>query len=344
VPREHFVPEAGVEAAYRDEAILTKTTESGLGLSSSSQPGIMAEMLEELRLEPGQRVLEIGAGTGYNAALLQHIVGAAGRVTSVDIDPETASRARRALRGTPVKVVTGDGRAGHEPRAPFDRIIVTASATEIPRAWLEQLVPGGLVEVPLRLHDAAGLQLIPTLRRENDRLRSVSVIAGGFMPLRDDAEDLSRYWPMVKVTRTDGASTVPLLVIGGPPARSAWIRRLVGTACSEPRSRRLGLRASAKALDIFLVLRGPARRTVGIYDGKSYMGGVVARGGRSLALLAGWPTTSRMLVYGSDEAADELENLVAQWVELGRPNTSQVELTASFANGSSSIRTRLHGR
>ena len=104
------------------------------------------------------------------------------------------------------------------------------------------------------------------------------------------------------------------------------------------------MRASAKALDIFLVLRGPARRVVGIYDGKSYMGGVVAGAGRSLALLAGWPTTSRMLVYGSDEAADELEDLVAKWVELGRPDTSQVELTASFANGSSSIRTRLRGR
>ena len=333
-----------MEDAYEDKAILTKQTPTGLGLSSSSQPGIMAEMLGELRLEPGQRVLEIGAGTGYNAALLQHIVGASGQVTTIDIDPETASRARRALKGTGVKVVTGDGREGHARGAPYDRIIVTASATEIPRSWLEQLVPGGLVEVPLRLHDAAGLQLIPTLRRERDRLRSVSIIAGGFMPLRDGADDLSRYWPMVNVTRTDGAATVPLLVIGGPVTRAAWIRRLVGTACSEPQSRRLPVRASAKALDIFLVLRGPARRVVGIYDGKSYMGGVVAAAGRSLALLAGWPTTSRMLVYGSDEAADELEDLVAKWIELGRPDTSQVELTASFANGSSSIRTRLRGR
>lgn len=344
VPREHFVPEVSLEEAYRDQAILTKKTETGLGLSSSSQPGIMAEMLGELQLEPGQRILEIGAGTGYNAALLQHIVGDAGRVTTVDIDPETATRARRALKGTRVKVVTGDGRDGHAPGAPYDRIIVTASATEIPRAWLEQLVPGGLVEVPLRLHDAAGLQLIPTLERDNDRLRSVSIIAGGFMPIRDGAEDLSRYWPMVNVTRTDGAASVPLLVIGGPATRASWIRRLVATACSEPRSRRLAVRASAKALDIFLVLRGPKRRVVGIYDGKSYMGGVVADGGRSLALLPGWPTTSRMLVYGSDEAADELEGLVAQWVELGRPGTERVELTASFANGSSSIRTRLRGR
>jgi protein-L-isoaspartate(D-aspartate) O-methyltransferase len=148
VPREHFVPEASMEDAYEDKAILTKQTPTGLGLSSSSQPGIMAEMLGELRLEPGQRVLEIGAGTGYNAALLQHIVGASGQVTTIDIDPETARRARRALKGSGVKVVTGDGREGHARGSPYDRIIVTASATEIPRSWLEQLVPGGLVEVP----------------------------------------------------------------------------------------------------------------------------------------------------------------------------------------------------
>ncbi len=126
-------------------------------------------MLGELRLEPGQRVLEIGAGTGYNAALLEKIAGTEGRVVTVDIDPETAIRARRALKGTRVKVVTGDGREGHASGAPYDRIIVTASATAIPRAWHEQLVPGGLVEVPLRLRESAGLQLIPTLRRRRRR-------------------------------------------------------------------------------------------------------------------------------------------------------------------------------
>ena len=138
-----FVPEVPLEAAYSDQAILTKKTESGLGLSSSSQPGIMAEMLEELQLEPGQRVLEIGAGTGYNAALLRHVVGESGRVVTVDVDADTAVRARRALKGSGVTVVTGDGREGYARGAPYDRIIVTASAAEIPRAWYEQLEPEG---------------------------------------------------------------------------------------------------------------------------------------------------------------------------------------------------------
>lgn len=348
VPRERFVPgyeaERGLEAVYRDDAILTKKTETGLGLSSSSQPGIMAEMLDELRLEPGQRVLEIGAGTGYNAALLAQIVGDEGRVVSVDIDPETAARARRALKGTRVKVVTGDGRDGFEAGAPYDRIIVTASATEIARAWYDQLAPGGLLELPLRLRDSAGLQLIPTLRREGDVLRSVSVTCGGFMPLRDAPDDLTRFWPMINVNRTNGAETVTMLTFAGTAVRSGSVRRLVSTACSEPRTRRLHVRASAKALDVYLALRGPARRAVAVFDGRSYMGGIVARGGRSLALLAGWPTVSKMLVYGADEAADDLDRIVREWSDRGRPAASDLDLVVSFSNGRSSIRTRWRGR
>ena len=332
-----------MERVYRDEAILTKQTASGLGLSSSSQPGIMAEMLDELRPEPGHRVLEIGAGTGYNAALLENIVGPDGRVVTVDIDPETATRARRALKGTRTKVVTGDGRQGYAPGAPYDRIIVTASATDIPRAWLEQLSEGGLLEVPLRLGHSAGLQLIPTLRREGERLRSVSVTCGGFMPIRHSPDDLSQYWPMIKVDRTEAAQTVPLLVIAGPATRSA-ARRLVSTACSEPNSRSIPVRAAAKELDVYLALRGPARRTVAVFDGKSYMGGLVAARGQSLALLAGWPRVARMLVYGGSEAADELEQLIAGWVERGRPSADDVDMTVSFRNGASTVRTRWRGR
>ena len=344
VPREHFVPEVSVEDAYRDIAIVTKQTEGGLGLSSSSQPGIMAEMLGELRLEPGQRVLEIGAGTGYNAALLARIVGERGRVVTVDIDPETATRARRALKGTRVQVVTADGRQGHAAGAPYDRIIVTASADEIPREWLEQLAPGGLLQMPLRVGGSGGLQLIPTLRREGERLRSVSVIAGGFMPLRSAPADLDAFGSFVDVRWTGGGRTTWMLTIGGAPVREAAARRLVGVACSRPRSRRLRVRASAKGLGVYLALRGPAARLVGVLEGNSYLGGIATADGSSLALLTGWPSTSRMLVYGGDEAANELERLVGDWVDRGRPDAGEVDLTVSFRNGRSTIRTRWRGR
>ena len=93
VPRHLFLPDLPPEAAYRDDAIVTKRDADGQGISSSSQPAIMAIMLDQLDLAPGHRVLEIGAGTGYNAALIAHIVGPSGQVVSVDIDADTGAGA-----------------------------------------------------------------------------------------------------------------------------------------------------------------------------------------------------------------------------------------------------------
>lgn len=115
VPRHLFLPEVPPGAAYRDEAVVTRRDAEGRPVSSSSQPTIMALMLEQLGVEPGHRVLEIGAGTGYNAALLAHLAGPGGRVTSVDIDPGLVGRARGHLAeaGFPgVEVVCGDGAEG----------------------------------------------------------------------------------------------------------------------------------------------------------------------------------------------------------------------------------------
>jgi hypothetical protein len=86
VPRHLFVPHVALEEAYRDTFLATKRQPDGEVISSSSQPEIMAIMLEQLDLRPGQRVLEIGTGTGYNAALLAHVVGEGGRVTTLDLD------------------------------------------------------------------------------------------------------------------------------------------------------------------------------------------------------------------------------------------------------------------
>jgi protein-L-isoaspartate(D-aspartate) O-methyltransferase len=120
VPRHLFLPGVPPERAYRDEAIATKI-EGGLPVSSSSQPAIMAIMLEQLDVRPGMRVLEIGAGTGYNAALLQHLVGQRGRVVTIDIDPEVVgwARERLAAAGYPeVVVIEGDGADGWPAEAP----------------------------------------------------------------------------------------------------------------------------------------------------------------------------------------------------------------------------------
>lgn len=130
--------------------------------SSASQPSLVLRMLHELGAEPGMRVLEIGTGTGYNAALLAARLGTGG-VTSVEVDPQVAQRARRALAeaGCPVDVITADGFEGHPPGAPYDRIIATASVRRIPPAWLRQTRPGGVIVTPFgnAYHNDALLRL-----------------------------------------------------------------------------------------------------------------------------------------------------------------------------------------
>jgi protein-L-isoaspartate O-methyltransferase len=117
--------------------------------SSSSAPDIMALMLDLLDPLPGMNVLEIGAGTGYNAALIAQRA-APGHVTTIEIDPAIAEHARAALSRTdlPVTVVTGDGTPGHPENAPYDRVMCTASAVWVPYSWVEQTRPGGRIVLP----------------------------------------------------------------------------------------------------------------------------------------------------------------------------------------------------
>ncbi len=146
--REHDGSVAWYEQIYQDDALVTRVDQQGRPLSSSSQPGVMASMLEALSLRPGMRVLEIGTGSGYNAALLAHLVGSPRLVTTLDLDPEVIERARQCLPqvvGEGMTIVETDGALGYAPGAPYDRIIVTASTRQVPLAWLEQLASGGVL-------------------------------------------------------------------------------------------------------------------------------------------------------------------------------------------------------
>ena len=121
VPRHLFLPHLPPEEAYLDDAIVTKRDAEGQPISSSSQPAIMAIMLDQLDLAPGQRVLEIGAGTGYNAALIRHIVGPSGAVVSVDIEADLVDRAREHLASAGYPDVTWWPRTARKATRPARR-------------------------------------------------------------------------------------------------------------------------------------------------------------------------------------------------------------------------------
>ena len=183
------VIDAGLAGAYRDEALVTALLPDGHGglaaVSSSTQPSLMVGMLDALDLGNHPRVLEIGTGTGYNAALMCHVLGDAA-VYSVDVDPALVDTARARLDslGHHPLLAVGDGRAGLPGHAPYDRIIATCAFPEVPWAWAEQLVAGGLLLVDVKVGLLAGN--LALLRRTPDRLEGRFLPAwAGFMAVRD---------------------------------------------------------------------------------------------------------------------------------------------------------------
>jgi protein-L-isoaspartate(D-aspartate) O-methyltransferase len=355
VPRELFIPEVhaerGLEAVYQDRAFPTKHDRRGMPISSSSQPAMMAEMLELLEVTPGQRVLEVGAGTGYNAAVLSQIVGARGRVTTIDIDPGIARRARQALRktGFRVDVRHGDGRIAVAGAQPYDRIVVTASAEMLAPAWLGQLVEGGRIIVPLRLDpDGDAIQLIPVLERRGQQLRSLEITSGGFMPLHGGdggwrappaSLNASRHRP------DDHASYVS--ISGAPVGRlsDAAGRRLLAATLAPPSARRQGWSAVSRGhtplIVIYLLTAIPFARRVWVRHGSWHGIGILARGGSGLAFVAVrnvWDPEPdctaprarwRMHSYGeSDGPRAELERLLERWRKFDRIGPHGPSITA----------------
>lgn len=183
VERHRYVPDAPLTDAYDEIAVITHTFPDGTHLSCASGPTIVAAMLNALDVRPGQRIMEIGAGTGYNAALVSTLAGAEGQVTTIDINSDVTTNARRNLDNTGfgnVTVITRDGAEGAAEHGPYDRIIVTVGAWDIPRAWWDQLVPGGRLVVPLRWR---GTTRAVAFVKRDDHWASDWVFLCGFVPM-----------------------------------------------------------------------------------------------------------------------------------------------------------------
>ncbi|MFL4950599.1 methyltransferase, FxLD system [Streptomyces sp. MMS24-I31] len=213
VPRHLFVPDATLEDAYANTPVNVKYDTDGTSISCASQPGVVALMLDQLDAQPGERILELGAGTGYNAALLAHLVGETGHVTTIDVDDDLVEGARAHLAAagfTNVEALTRDGAVGHADGAPYDRIIATVGAHGVPHAWMQQLAPGGRLVVPQRLKGSVSRSI--AYEQRDGRWTSVSSKMNTFMPLRRGIADDDR-----RVIPLSADGTVRLQAPAGQP-------------------------------------------------------------------------------------------------------------------------------
>jgi protein-L-isoaspartate(D-aspartate) O-methyltransferase len=225
-------PQEWIQRAYGPAAVITQVDDghpAGPGrrgryiTSSASQPTVVVLMLDALDAQPGMRVLEIGTGTGYNAALLAYRLGSA-NVTSVEIDPHLAEHARRALRtaGYPLAVITTDGKRGYPPHAPYDRIVSTAAVQQVPYPWIAQTRPSGKILTPWGTHYHNGA--LASFIVNDDGIATGRIVGNvAFMFLRDqriyasvDDEECDE-----TTARTSHTSVAPYSVAGDYDARLA---------------------------------------------------------------------------------------------------------------------------
>lgn len=249
VPRHEFVPDASPDTAYNPyEAVITHRFSDGASLSCASAPFVVAMMLGQLIIEPGNRILEIGAGTGYNASLLAELTGNAANVVTIDIDADVTVQASRALTAAgyhEVRVITGDGGAGVPEHAPYDRVIATVSPWDIPRAWWDQLAPGARLVIPLRWR---GQARSVAFAYQKGRLVADSIELCGFVylvgedegelaaPITDD-ETITLHWDRDQAVDPDALRGIldqprttawsGITIAGNEPHDGVWLRLTV---------------------------------------------------------------------------------------------------------------------
>jgi protein-L-isoaspartate(D-aspartate) O-methyltransferase len=346
VPRHVFLPDVAPKAAYRDEAHVTRRGADGRPTSSSSQPAIMAVMLEQLGVEPGHAVLEIGAGTGYNAALLAELAGPDGSVVTVDLDADLVAGARARLAALGVANVTvahGDGGFGWPPGAPYDRIVLTVGAADLAPAWIDQLAAAGRLVLPLSLR---GAQRSIAFERAGQDLVSVSCRACGFMAMRGAFPGAGRVVAL---------GDRPGLFAAFPDARARVDAAALGAALARP-GRDVPTGVDVTATDLWdgvplwvalhepgvarlFALAGAADRAFvpPLVEVPSETFTLAVAGERSLAALAlrdpdaePFEPVARPFGPAGDALAGRLAACVRAWDAAGRPASEALRVTAAL--------------
>jgi protein-L-isoaspartate(D-aspartate) O-methyltransferase len=328
VPRAFFLPNVPPDEVNADRAVITKRDTTGAPISSSSQPTMMAQMLEQLDLQPGMNVLEIGAGTGYNAAIMQTLVGPEGHVTSVEIDQDVADQARDNLQRAgfgAVNVVVADGASGYSPRAAYDRIICTATAWDVPRAWVRQLKPRGRLVTPIQVHAAQVSAAFNV--QDDDTLFSDNNLPCRFVLMRGA-------WGVPDLVRQIGSSALTLWSLDADDIDGARLHLLLGedhdiSYLSEP----VTAETIWSGLMPYTMLNAPRDVTLATY--------FIAEGQRAYGMEAGSgygiisPASAVFIPYQDQGAAHTFagadafltaQSMLDEWNMIGRPGVENLRI------------------
>ncbi|MEV7124002.1 methyltransferase, FxLD system [Kitasatospora griseola] len=339
VPRHLFLPEVDLATAYTPKPVVTKRAPDGTALSSASGPNVVATMLEQLQAAPGQRVLEIGTATGINAALLAELVGPDGRVVTIELDEDLAESGRAHLAAAgynQVTVLCRDGALGAPELAPFDRIIVTAGAWDIPAAWWDQLAPGGRLVIPLRLHGSGLTRSLALTRTADDRMVSTNAAVCGFVPLRGSAEMGEIHVRLatdaiLKVDADDHPDRDALAKALTHPAHQQWTG--IQVRHDEPAAHLdLWLATIGSDLSFGKLSVGPSARSLGLANPAIRWSGAALYDGDTLAYLTTRPVTDDADELGivtsgprHHELATQVADLLHHW---SRTRPAQPTVTA----------------
>jgi protein-L-isoaspartate(D-aspartate) O-methyltransferase len=298
---------------YADNPVVLFGDDDNNVQSTISQPSFVLRMLDLLQVRSGQTVLELGTGSGWNAALLGHLVGPSGRVDSLEIIPELAERAAATLEKlgvTNVRVITADGGDGHAAGAPYDRIAFTAGTYDLPRPFFEQIKAGGLLLTVIK-NEGGGDNLF-LLVRTDDCFQSLYSQSCGFVQMSGKH-------------RLDSLDPIPVEAL--PEWKELESREVARRPFWWGGRGRHWFQWQTVGVRSFLCVTEPTFRAFKTTTGtpteaEHHYFGLWDRADMSLVLAK----DDELISYGSESAARRLLELLHRWIDLGMPAASSLTL------------------
>ena len=312
-----------LDLIYSNTPLLTDRDLDGKPASSSSEPSLIATMLQSLDVEPSMKVLEIGTGTGYNAALIAELTKDQSSVTTIDVNKRVISRAKRLMANagySGIFVASGDGVEGYSKRSPYDRIVATAAFPDFPWELPRQLSEGGLVLIPLQHGGGAAAPLVKAWNSSENCMVGRIIDWAGFMPIRTDLLD-DTPWPSsfpevdsrhvdAEYDHFDALLNSRMTLSDYRKGQRTWWDFHFYLGIADPRA-----------------CHAPSR--IGLVDKD-----------RKSAIVVDKKSIKQ---WGDDSLFEDLEKYYREWDEMGRPKTSDWNVTLSKLATNETLQPRKDG-